>query len=62
MTLYLAEKVLKIKILLKAMENDTIDILDPLYNRGKIYDQLIMNAKIEREENVDINHRARHIV
>ena len=62
MNLYFAEKALKIKILLKVVQQDTQDVLDPLYNCDKIYDRPIMNVEIDRDENVDINHRERHII
>lgn len=62
MTLYLAEKALKMKILLKVVEKDSKDILDSLYNQEKIYNRSIMNAEIGRDENVDIKNRACHIV
>ena len=38
------------------------DVQDPLYNRDKIFDGPIMNVEIDKEENLDINHRARHII
>lgn len=57
-TLYLVEKVLKMKIPLKVVEKDEKYFLDPLYHRDNIYDRSIMNAKIGRNENVDINNRA----
>lgn len=62
MALYLVEHVVKTKIPLNAMEKDIKDIMDPLYNREKIYEWPIMNVEIGRDENVDINHQARHIV
>lgn len=62
MTLYLAEKALNMKIPLKHVKKDTKDVLDPLYNRGKIYDRPIINGKIKRDDNSDINHRAHHVV
>lgn len=62
MNLYLAGSPLKIKVPLKAVQQDTQDVLDPLYIRDKIYDRPIMNAVINGDENVDINHKARHII
>ena len=62
MTLYLVDKALKMKIPLKVVKKDTKDILDPLYNRDKIYDRPIMYVEIGRDENADINHRARYII
>lgn len=50
MTLYLVEKALKIKIPLKVVQKDTQEVLDPLYNCDKIYDRLIMNTKINRDD------------
>ena len=62
MTLYLAESSLKINILLKITQQDTKYLLNPLLNRYKIGDQPIMNGKIDKEENLDINYRARNII
>lgn len=62
MTLYLEGNVLKIKVPLKVFQQDTLYVLDPLYNQDRIYDRPIMNAEIDREENEDINYRARHII
>ena len=62
MTLYLEEKELKMNIPLKFVEKDMKYVLDPLYNRDKIYDRMIMNLEISRYENVDINNKAYHIV
>ena len=62
MKLYLVEKALKMNIPIKAVQKDTKDVLDPLYNHEKIYDRPIVNVKIDRDENVDINNRARHII
>lgn len=62
MTLYLEGSALKIKVPLKIMHQDTEEVLDPLYNRDKINNQPIMNAEINREEKLDINHRARHVI
>ena len=61
MTLYLVGSTLKIKIPLKVVQKDTQELLDPLYNRDKIFDRRIMNAEIDKEENEKINHRVRHI-
>ena len=62
MTLYLAGNALKIKVPLKVVQQDTEEVLDPLYNQDKIYDRPIMNVKIDRGENADINHKARNII
>ena len=62
MTLYLAWSALKIKLFLKVDQQDTQDVLDPLYNKDKIYDMPIMSMKITMDENVDINHRERNII
>ena len=51
MTLYLAGSALKIKVPLKIVQQDTEDVLDPLYNRDKIFDWPIMNAETDKEEN-----------
>ena len=62
MTLYLAEISLKINIILKIMQQDTKDLLNLLLNRYKFGDRPIMNAEIDKEENLDINYRARNII
>ena len=62
MTLNLEEKELKMNIPLKFVEKDMKYVLDPLYNRDKIYDRMIMNLEINKDENVDINNKAYHIV
>lgn len=62
MNLYLEERALKMKISLKIMKQDIEDLLDPLFNRDKIGDRPIMNAEVDKEENVEINHRERHII
>ena len=62
MNLYLKESALKIKIPLKIVQQDTKDLLDPLFNRDKIGDMPIMNVEIDREENLNINHRARRVI
>ena len=38
------------------------DVLDPLFNRDKISDPPIMNAEIDKEENSNINHRAKFFI
>ena len=62
MTLHLEISTLEIKVPLKIAQEDTEDPLDPLYNRDTIFDQPIMNVEIDKEENLDINHRARHVI
>lgn len=62
MTLYLEWITLMIKVPLKVVQQDTKDVIDPLYNKEKIYDRPIMNVEINRDENADINHRDRHII
>ena len=62
MTLSLVEKALKIKISLKIVQQDIEEFLDPLFNMDKIGEQPIVNVEIDREENLDINHRARHVI
>ena len=62
MTFYMVGSYLKINIPLKAIQEDTKDLLDLLFNKDKIGDQPIMNAKIDKEENLDINHRVGHII
>ena len=62
MTLYMAEKALKIKIPLKILQWDFENFLDPLFNRDKSGNRPIMNHEFDREENSNINHRARHVI
>ena len=62
MNLYLVEKALKIEIPLKTWQKYFEKLLDPLLNRDKIGDRPIMSAEVDREENLDINHRARHVI
>lgn len=62
MNLHLAEKVLNMKIYLKAIEKDAPRIMDPLYNRYKIYYTPIINTKIGRKENDDIDNQGKHVV
>jgi hypothetical protein len=62
MTLYLERSSFKIKVPLKVVQQDTKDVLDPLHNIDKICDRPIMNVEIDKEENLDINHRAKHVI
>ena len=62
MNLYLVEKALKIKILLKIWQQDFEELLDPLFNRDKIGEWPIMNTEVDREDNFDTNHSVRHII
>lgn len=55
MSVQIAKNVLNMEIPLKAWDKDVPEILDPLYNRDNIYERSIMNAKIGKEENDDIN-------
>ena len=50
------EKVLNMQIPLKEWDKDTYNLLDPIYNREKIYERPIVNAKVSQEENNDIMH------
>lgn len=59
MTLFLVQNALKMKIPLKVVEKYIEYVLK---NWDKIYDRMIMYAKIGRDENVDINNRASSIV
>ena len=56
MNLYLVEKSLKINILEEIRQQDSKELLDPLFNVDKIGERTIMNAKVDREEADDINH------
>ncbi len=62
MDLPLAEKVLNLHIPLKVWNKDSPNILDPTYNKDKIFELSIMNAKVNREESDDIQHRAPHVI
>ena len=62
MNLYLVGGVLNIMVPLKIVQKDTKYFLYPLYKRDKIFDQPIMNAKFNREENTNINHTVRHVI
>ena len=62
MTLCLAESALKEKIPMKIVQQDTKDLLDPLFDRDKIGDRPIMNVEIDKEDNSDINHRVRYVI
>jgi hypothetical protein len=62
MDLALTEKVLNVQIPYKVIQRDTPDILDPLYNQDKIYERPMVNAEVDKDENDDIMHRARHII
>ena len=48
MNLYLESSALKLKIPLKVIQQDIEDVLGMLFNRAKIGDQSIMNAKINK--------------
>ena len=62
MTLYLVEKELNIKILLQILQQDSGELLGLLLSIDKIREWSIMNAKVDIEENDDINHRARDVI
>lgn len=62
MTLYLAEKALNINIPKEILQQDLGELLNPLLNMDKIGERPIINVEVDREENDDINHRARHII
>ena len=47
---------------LKVTDQDTLDILDLIYNKEKTYDKAIVNAEVAARENDDIMHRARHVI
>ncbi len=56
MSLQLTKKVLNMDIHLKSWEKNVLEIMDPLYNRDKIFEKSIMYREIEHGENDDINH------
>lgn len=43
-------------------QQDSRELLDPLFNSDKIGERPIMNVEVDREEGDDINHRARNII
>ena len=58
----MAEKVLNTEISFKARNKDFTEIMDPLYNRDKIYERTITNVEIGHVENANINHQGQHVV
>ena len=62
MDLALENKVLRLQISLKAWGKDSLNILVLFYNRNKIYEMIVVNAKVTKKENDDIMHWARHII
>ena len=56
MTLYLAKKVLQLNIPDEIGQQDSNELLDPLFNADKIGERPILNAKVDKEEGDDINH------
>ena len=37
-------------------------MIDPLFSIDKIGERPIMNVEVDREENDEIDHRARHVI
>ena len=62
MNLYLVEKALKINIPLMILQQESGESLQPLFNMDKIGERPIMNAKVGKEENLDINYRVRRVI
>ena len=62
MTLYLAEMTLHLTIPDEIRLQDSQELLDPLFNVDKVGERPILNAKVDREEGDDINHRVRHVI
>ena len=62
MTLYLAEKALNIGVPKEILQQDSAELLNPLFNIDKIGERPIMNVGVDREENDEINHWARHVI
>ena len=56
MTFYLAKKALQLNVLNKIRQQDSKELLDPLFNSDKIGERPIMNVEVHREEADDINH------
>jgi hypothetical protein len=61
-TLYLVENTLDLNIPEEIRQQDSKELLDPLFNFKKIGERPIMNAKVDREEGDNINHQVRHVV
>lgn len=53
---------MKIKVPLKVVQQDSEELLDPLFKRDKIGDRPVMNVELDKEENLDINHRAQDVI
>ena len=49
-------------ILDEIRQQDSKELLDPLFNADKIGERPILNAEVDREEGDDINHRARNVI
>ena len=62
MTLYLVEKTLKLNIPEEIRQQDSKELLDPLFILDKIRERPIMNAEVDREEDDDIDHWERHVI
>ena len=62
MNLKLVEEVLYIPLMFKNIDWDTLNILDLIYNRKKIYDRAIVNVEVAIVENDDIMHRVSHVI
>ena len=43
-------------------QQDSKELLDPLFNTDKFGERPILNAEVDIEEGDDINHQVRHIV
>ena len=48
--------------ILEIRQQDSKELLDPLFNSEKIGERPIMNVEVDRKEADDINHQARHVV
>ena len=62
MDLKLTKEFLQFPLSLKVIDKDSPNILDPVYNRDRIFDKVIMNVKVATEEHDDIMDRARHVI
>ena len=56
MELKLIEEAPQLYLSLKVIDKDSPKILDPLYNKDKIFDRTIVNFEVVVEENDDIIH------
>lgn len=47
---------------MEILQQDSGELLDPLFNIDKIGERPIMNVEVDREESFEMNHRVRHVI